>query len=304
MSGEELKPCPFCGDGLEGPQVSVDDTVYWMHPGTVTDGDCFMSGQGIFLRQLTAWNTRAAQSQPAATVQEAIDFKYWLMDAARILRSNGTDTHASWVEKALAALSPSKAVEPAPEQGREAELIELVKAIAVEAQKAGLDVMHMLHSSSCAALRALSAHPSPAPQQPQSEAQAAKGEAKPVAWLYTVDGWSHREVRMNPRQTFPDSWTETPLYAHPPAQPQSEAQGDNREGEAIYLLRSIPLDRLDQHQRDNIRAFLAQAASSRSEDQRCPHGYLYAGTCPRCGGQIDDEAPQQPQSEKMREEGL
>ena len=55
----------------------------------------------------------AAHSQPAATVQEAIDFKYWLMDAARILRSNGTDTHASWVEKALAALT----AEPAAKAG-------------------------------------------------------------------------------------------------------------------------------------------------------------------------------------------
>lgn len=110
-----VEACPFCDAAMS--HCSDKDGEFWMHPGTVTDGDCFMSGQGIFLRQLTAWNTRAAQSQPAATVQEAIDFKYWLMDAARILRSNGTDTHASWVEKALAALSPSKAVEPAPEQG-------------------------------------------------------------------------------------------------------------------------------------------------------------------------------------------
>ena len=47
------------------------------------------------------------------------DFKYWLMDAARILRSNGTDTHASWVEKALAALPHKEEATPAPvgEQG-------------------------------------------------------------------------------------------------------------------------------------------------------------------------------------------
>lgn len=62
-----------------------------------------------------------------------------------------------WTALSLAAQSqPAATVQ---EVGREAELIALVKAIAVEAQKAGLDVMHMLHSSSCAALAALTAEP-------------------------------------------------------------------------------------------------------------------------------------------------
>ena len=63
-----VEACPFCDAAMS--HCSDKDGEFWMHPGTVTDGDCFMSGQGIFLRQLTAWNTRAAQSQPAATVQE------------------------------------------------------------------------------------------------------------------------------------------------------------------------------------------------------------------------------------------
>ena len=128
----------------------------------------------------------AAQSQPAATAQEAIDFKYWLMDAARILRSNGTDTHASWVEKALAALSPSKAVEPAPEQGEElqaalrlddngfsdAECIAIsLDRYARDAKRSGLPLTAQVNEKAAWLIRSMAAalaHPSPAPQQPQS----------------------------------------------------------------------------------------------------------------------------------------
>jgi hypothetical protein len=176
-----VEACPFCDAAMS--HCSDKDGEFWMHPGTVTDGDCFMSGQGIFLRQLTAWNTRAAQSQPAATVQEAIDFKYWLMDAARILRSNGTDTHASWVEKALAALSPSKAVEPAPEQGEElqaalklddngfsdAECIAIsLDRYARDAKRSGLPLTAQVNEKAAWLIRSMAAalaHPSPAPQQ-------------------------------------------------------------------------------------------------------------------------------------------
>ena len=63
-----VEPCPFCAAAMS--HCSDKDGEFWMHPGVVTDGHCFMSGQGIFPRQLAAWNTRAAQSQPAATVQE------------------------------------------------------------------------------------------------------------------------------------------------------------------------------------------------------------------------------------------
>jgi hypothetical protein len=45
-------------------------------------------------------------------------------------------------------------------------------------------------------------------------------------------------------------YTETKLYAHPPAQAPTDAE----------------------------------------ERTRCPHGYLYEGTCPRCGGRIDEWA--------------
>lgn len=105
----------------------------------------------------------AALSQPAkavgsaATVQEAIDFKYWLMDAARILRSNGTDTHASWVEKALAALSPSKAVEPAP----------VGEIVQVNPKNPLAGAVRWTTGGQPPVGTLLYAHPSPAPQQPQ-----------------------------------------------------------------------------------------------------------------------------------------
>lgn len=53
----EPMPCPFCAASFR--HVSDKDGEFWMHPGVVTDDDCFMSGQGIFPRQLSAWNRRA-----------------------------------------------------------------------------------------------------------------------------------------------------------------------------------------------------------------------------------------------------
>lgn len=84
MSGEELKPadCPFCGAGLEGPLVSVDDRVYWMHPGVVTDGKCFFSGQGIYSPQLAAWNRRAhpLPEHPQEWEDREVMFEVWQDD--------------------------------------------------------------------------------------------------------------------------------------------------------------------------------------------------------------------------------
>jgi hypothetical protein len=62
---EALKPmpCPFCAASFR--HVSDKDGEFWMHSGVVTDDDCFMSGQGIFPRQLSAWNRRA-HAQPVA----------------------------------------------------------------------------------------------------------------------------------------------------------------------------------------------------------------------------------------------
>lgn len=78
------------------------------------------------------------------------------------------------------------------EVGREAELIALVKAIAVEAQKAGLDVMHMLHSSSCAALAALIAEPA---------AKAGDADENYKRGIYDAKCWLRDQQHKNP----PDS---------------------------------------------------------------------------------------------------
>ena len=145
-----VEACPFCDAAMS--HCSDKDGEFWMHPGTVTDGDCFMSGQGIFLRQLTAWNTRAAQSQPAATVQEIgreverMAYGYELMFRAICNIAGTSGARESWYRQqademlerlsplhSLTAdsnqhkpgdclsqykkFSPSKAVEPAPEQG-------------------------------------------------------------------------------------------------------------------------------------------------------------------------------------------
>ncbi|ATP19810.1 hypothetical protein [Sphingobium yanoikuyae] len=61
----EPMPCPFCAASFR--HVSDKDGEFWMHSGVVTDDDCFMSGQGIFTRQLSAWNRRA----PAHPVADA-----------------------------------------------------------------------------------------------------------------------------------------------------------------------------------------------------------------------------------------
>lgn len=39
-----------------------------------------------------------------------------------------------------------------------------------------------------------------------------EGSREPDAYHYSVDGWSHQEVRMVPRRPLPDGWIETPLF--------------------------------------------------------------------------------------------
>lgn len=55
-SNEALRACPFCAAILE--YCNDKDGEFWMHPGLVTDGECFMSGTGIFPGQVAAWNRR------------------------------------------------------------------------------------------------------------------------------------------------------------------------------------------------------------------------------------------------------
>ncbi len=61
--GLEPMPCPFCAASFR--HVSDKDGEFWIHSGVVTDDDCFMSGQGIFPRRLSAWNRRV-HAKPVA----------------------------------------------------------------------------------------------------------------------------------------------------------------------------------------------------------------------------------------------
>lgn len=38
----------------------------------------------------------------------------------------------------------------------------------------------------------------------------------PEAYLYEVDGWTHREARINRRVPLPEGWSESPLFLTPP----------------------------------------------------------------------------------------
>ena len=98
MSGEELKAadCPFCGAGLEGPLVSVDDTVYWMHPGVVTDKQCLLSGQGFTADQLAAWNRRhPLPEQP----QEGDRYRRALEEIKRAVIDGKVCDDVAWFDK-------------------------------------------------------------------------------------------------------------------------------------------------------------------------------------------------------------
>lgn len=70
---EALEPrnCPFCTAALSHCEDREGE--FWMHPGVVTDDDCFMSGQGIFPRQLSAWNRRTPAAAPVGLRELAGD---------------------------------------------------------------------------------------------------------------------------------------------------------------------------------------------------------------------------------------
>lgn len=53
---DAVAPCPFCA-----AKMRVEEK-YFMHPGTVTDEDCILSGRAFYWKYLNIWN----QSLPAA----------------------------------------------------------------------------------------------------------------------------------------------------------------------------------------------------------------------------------------------
>ncbi|KKW92979.1 hypothetical protein [Sphingobium chungbukense] len=121
----EAASCPFCGASMT--RCTDRDGEFWMHPGVVTDDDCFMSGQGVFPRQLAAWNRRAALSTSPAG-QEVREVS--LVQARRIVDTvteycRGADFSCD-MKAATKAIRPmlndlaSPSVEPAG-NGREVE---------------------------------------------------------------------------------------------------------------------------------------------------------------------------------------
>jgi len=59
--GEELKPCPFCGERLSAPSPVryPKSGLARIHPGSLDDGTCPIAGWGFYDEQLATWNTRA-----------------------------------------------------------------------------------------------------------------------------------------------------------------------------------------------------------------------------------------------------
>lgn len=55
-----LEPCPFCSAEMQ--HYRDEQGEFFMHPGLVTDSDCFMSGKGVQPRHYAAWNRRALAS--------------------------------------------------------------------------------------------------------------------------------------------------------------------------------------------------------------------------------------------------
>lgn len=194
----------------------------------------------------------AAQSHPAATVQEVGREAHRIVSQIAISEFPGKsyNERLANAETVLAALSPSKAVEPAPEQG-EAEkpswvdILALVKAAEDAADwienvrrsaldEGALDVLDMEPGVSPGkrglkqqrALRravtriAKLAHPSPAPQQPQSEA------VKPVQDRRIVDTVTEfcrgADFSCDTKAATKAIMPLLDALAHPPAQPQSE----------------------------------------------------------------------------------
>lgn len=81
--------------------------------------------------------------------------------------------------------------------------------------------------------------------------EAMSEELKPVAWMYDVDGWSHREARMNRKNPLPDGWHEIPLYTITAIEPMIR---DQVEREIVAYL-----DQLDAERREtNLLAWAAR----------------------------------------------
>ena len=105
---DAVRECPFCGAAMA--HCTDKDGEFWMHPGVVTDDDCFMSGQGVFPRQLTAWNARALSPSPAPSPLEGVREALRRIERVANRFDNGkiplvaTDLRAS-LQVILAALS-------------------------------------------------------------------------------------------------------------------------------------------------------------------------------------------------------
>lgn len=107
MSGEELKAadCPFCGAEMEPLNLGGSDHLSdFIHPGTVTDKQCLLSGQGFTGDQLAAWNRRhPLPEQPQEGEWEAIEARAW-----------------DWLQETFGAVKPAVELDYAPHQMVEA----------------------------------------------------------------------------------------------------------------------------------------------------------------------------------------
>lgn len=81
---EALEPCPFCGAHLHpAKEVSHPRSgLAKMHPGTIDDGDCPLSGWGFYMEQLAAWNTRADATENAALREKLAERKWKPIETA------------------------------------------------------------------------------------------------------------------------------------------------------------------------------------------------------------------------------
>lgn len=53
------RECPFCGAELGFWEWETrPDRAAWFHPGTITDGECILSGKGFYPYQRELWNRR------------------------------------------------------------------------------------------------------------------------------------------------------------------------------------------------------------------------------------------------------
>ncbi|KQM88678.1 hypothetical protein ASE67_02745 [Sphingomonas sp. Leaf23] len=114
-AGELLKTCPFCGGAARldiGKQVFEDAEVSCVKCGCQGPNCDDGFGREDNSRLATcAWNTRATPTPPIEGRDADVErvelpglATYWLLDSARILRSNGSDMHATEIEAVAAAL--------------------------------------------------------------------------------------------------------------------------------------------------------------------------------------------------------